>query len=137
MDRGSRGHCRVDFCGAVGVGLVSDFLDPFNFCEMKKAILKPISAAPTASFKRTGINSGKMIFNPNESTMCLVYIDIDGFWKMEAESFGTGLIESGHMKMICNKLDEINQGFEEELKSYFDSLPKEIDQTPHHDDTPF
>lgn len=69
--------------------------------------------------------------------MCHVYLDIDGFWKMDAESFGVGLIESGHMKMICNKLDEINQGFEDELRDYFDNLPKEIDQTPRHDDTPF
>lgn len=103
----------------------------------KKAILKPIPPAPTASFQRTGISSGKMIFSPNGVTMCRVYLDVDGFWKMDAESFGIGLIESGHMKMICNKLDEINQGFETELAEYFDSLPKEIDQTVRHDDTPF
>ena len=69
--------------------------------------------------------------------MCLVCLDIDGYWKMDAESFGTGLIESGHMKMICNKLDEINQGFEDELAAYFATIPKEIDQTVRHNDTPF
>lgn len=33
---GSRGHCRVDFGGAVVRGLVSDFLNPFNFVDMTK-----------------------------------------------------------------------------------------------------
>ena len=78
-----------------------------------------------------------MIFTPTGITMCCVYLDIDGFWKMDSESFGTGLIESGHMKMICNKLDEMNQGFDKELADYFDNLPKKIDRTPRHDDTPF
>lgn len=69
--------------------------------------------------------------------MCRVCLDVDGFWKMDAESFGSGLIESGHMKLICNKLDEINQGLDDELTEYFASLPKEIDRTIQHDDTPF
>ena len=104
---------------------------------MKKPILKPIPPTPTASFQRTGVSSGKMIFNPKRVTMCLVYLDVDGFWKMDAESFGTGLIESGYMKMICNKLDEVNQGFEDELKEYFANMHKEIDRTERNDDTPF
>lgn len=104
---------------------------------MKKAILKPTTPAHTAIFQRTGISSGKMIFNPTEAVMCLVYLDVDGFWKMDAESFGTGLIESWSMKMICNKLDEMNQGFEDELAAYFDLLPKEIDTTPQDDGMPF
>lgn len=104
---------------------------------MKKATLKPTPPAPTARFQRTAIGSGKMIFNPTEVVMCLVYLDIDGFWKMDAESFGTGLIESRYMKMICNKLDEINQGLEDELFEYFDKLPKEIDPTPQDDGMPF
>jgi hypothetical protein len=92
---------------------------------------------PTAIFKRTSISSGKMLFSLNQVEMCRVYLDVDGYWKMDAESFGCGLIESGHMKMICNKLDEINQVFESELAEFFDSLPKEIDRTVRHDDTPF
>lgn len=117
--------------------LVSDFFNPFNFCEMKKAILRPISAAPTVSFQSTSKRTGKIIFNPTKHIMCLVCLDIDGYWKMQSGSFGAGLIESGHMKLICYKIDEMNQGFDDELAAYFDSLPKEIDRVVQDEEMPF
>ena len=49
----------------------------------------------------------------------MIYLDLDGFWKIDGESFGHGFIESSHMKLVCNKIDEMNQGFENELKDYF------------------
>ena len=57
MDRGSGGYCRVDFDLAVGVRLVSDFLNPFNFCEMKALIACEESQAVTIEFRKIGIEA--------------------------------------------------------------------------------
>lgn len=61
--------------------------------------------------------------------------DIDGFWKYRPS--GDGWIESHNLRQIANLLDKLNAPFEKQLFEYFDTLPKEIDQTVRHDDTLF
>lgn len=58
------------------------------------------------------------------------YCDVDGFWKFEG-------FESHTLIQIAALLDRLNAPFEEQLFEYFDKLPKEIDPTVQHDDTPF
>ena len=73
----------------------------------------------TVSFVELSKSCGRIIFNPNGIEICMIYLDLDGFWKIDGESFGHGFIESSHMKLVCNKIDEMNQGFGNELKDYF------------------
>ncbi len=61
--------------------------------------------------------------------------DIDGFWKYRPS--GDGWIESHNLRQIADLLDGLNAPYEKELAEYFDNLPKEIDRTVRHDDTPF
>lgn len=61
--------------------------------------------------------------------------DIDGFWKYRPS--GDGWIESHNLRDIADLLDGLNAPYEKQLFEYFDKLPKEIDRTPLHDDTPF
>lgn len=61
--------------------------------------------------------------------------DIDGFWKYRPS--GGGWFESHSLRQIADLLDGLNAPYEKELFEYFDKLPKEIDRTPRHDDTPF
>lgn len=57
LDRGSGGYCRVDFDLAVGVRLVSDFLNSFNFREMKALIACEESQAVTIEFRKRGVEA--------------------------------------------------------------------------------
>lgn len=63
--------------------------------------------------------------------------DIDGMYYFLPRNMGNGLWASHNLRQIADLLDRLNAPYEKELFEYFDSLPKEIDRTPRHDDTPF
>ena len=59
-----------------------------------------------------------------------------GFWVFYPND-KPGYYEAHTLIQIAALLDRLNAPFEKELKEYFDSLPKEINRTARHDDTPF
>ena len=59
-----------------------------------------------------------------------------GFWVFYPND-KLGYYESHTLIHIAALLDRLNAPYNAELKAYFDALPKEIDNTPQHDDTPF
>ncbi len=59
-----------------------------------------------------------------------------GFWVFYPND-KPGYYEAHTLIQIAALLDRLNAPFEKQLKDYFNNLPKEIDQTPRHDDTPF
>jgi len=59
-----------------------------------------------------------------------------GFWVFYPND-KPGYYEAHTLIHIAALLDRLNAPYNEELKAYFDSLPKEIDMTPQHGDTPF
>lgn len=48
-----------------------------------------------------------------------------------------GYYEAHTLIQIAALLDRLNAPYEAQLFEYFDTLLKEIDRTPRHDDTPF
>jgi hypothetical protein len=52
-------------------------------------------------------------------------------------SNGSGLWASHNLRQIADLLDGLNAPYNAELAAYFDSLPKEIDQTVQDDSLPF
>lgn len=61
-------------------------------------------------------------------------LDVSGFWYSDLVP---GLMEAHSHRQISDLLDGLNAPYNVHLKEYFDNLPKEIDQTVRHDDTPF
>lgn len=59
-----------------------------------------------------------------------------GFWVFYPND-KPGYYEAHTLIHIAALLDRLNAPIEKELFEYFDKLPKEIDRTPRHDDTPF
>ena len=59
-----------------------------------------------------------------------------GFWVFYPND-KLGYYESHTLIHIAALLDRLNAPYSEELKAYFDKLPKEIDTEPQHDDTAF
>ena len=80
---------------------------------------------------------GWIVWIPNKIRMCEVIIDIDGFYKLDTSSFGGGLMESYHLRVIADKIKELNRPYEDKLAAYFDSLPREIDRAVQDDGLPF
>ncbi len=69
----------------------------------------------------------QIIFAPTNHPVCEIWNDIDGFWKVAAESFGNGFIEPYIIREIADILDELNAPYEAKLKEYFESHPPEPD----------
>ena len=59
-----------------------------------------------------------------------------GFWVFYPND-KPGYYEANTLIHIAALLDRLNAPYNAHLKDYFDNLPKEIDQTVRHDDTPF
>jgi hypothetical protein len=59
-----------------------------------------------------------------------------GFWVFYPND-KPGYYESHTLVHIAALLDRLNAPYNEELRNYFSIMPKEIDQTVRHDDTPF
>jgi hypothetical protein len=116
---------------AVGFSLAPYLFNPFNHTEMSEITFKPIQVDP--DFYQEHTVCGELIYQPNGVVVCKVYEDIDGYWKTDAATFGTGFMESHYHRMIADKLDELNAPYEAQLKAYFDSQPKETDQSVEGD----
>lgn len=59
-----------------------------------------------------------------------------GFWVFYPND-KPGYYEAHTLIQIAALLDRLNAPYEKQLFEYFDTLPKEIDRTVRHDDTPF
>lgn len=59
-----------------------------------------------------------------------------GFWVFYPND-KPGYYEAHTLIQIAALLDRLNTPYEKQLFEYFDKLPKEIDQTVRHNDTPF
>lgn len=59
-----------------------------------------------------------------------------GFWVFYPND-GGGYYEEQTLIHIAALLGRLNAPYNAHLKEYFDNLPKEIDHTVRHDDTPF
>ncbi len=115
---GSCGHCRVDFSGAMGFGVVSNFLNPFNFREMKKA--KPFELLKKDKLPDAiDTESGRYYLDSNE------YLGF-GYWHPTHEdpNVWTRVENKPH------KVKALKEELSSSLKSivsflYFDPLPNE------------
>ena len=107
--------------GAVGAGVVTYLSNPFNFVEMK------ITLRPTGS-------PAMQDFYFSEKFIGRAVLDVSGFWYSDLVP---GWMEAHSHREIADLLDGLNAPYEKQLFEYFDKLPKEIDQTVRHDDTPF
>lgn len=59
-----------------------------------------------------------------------------GFWVFYPND-KPGYYEAHTLIHIAALLDRLNAPYNAEITAFFDTLPKEIDRTPRHDDTPF
>jgi len=111
------------------------FILRFNHTEMIEITFNPIQVDP--DFYQEHTVCGELIYQPNGVVICKVWNDVDGYYKVDTSSFGGGFIESHHLRMIADKLDELNAPYEAQLKAYFDSQPKETDQSVQDNSLPF
>ena len=53
----------------------------------------------------------------------LIYQEIDGFYVFGCQQ-GGGFLTSYHLRNIANRLDELNESWQQEIDKYFEDTPE-------------
>lgn len=118
----------TDSIWAVGFGLGYDwigFIHRFKIWPMKVS-LNPIDK--DSIIQRVMAENGVCIGS--------AILDVSGFWYFLDNGNG-GWYEAHLLRSIADLLDELNAPYEAQLKAYFDSQPKETDQSVEDISLPF
>jgi len=104
----------------VGGGLVSDFLNPFNFCEMKK--VKPFELSKKDKLPNAiNTESGRYNLDSNE------YLGF-GYWNPTHEDPNVWVSVENKPHKVKALKDELNSSLKSIVSFlYFEPLPKEIE----------
>lgn len=108
----------------MGAGLVAYLHHPFNFVEMTLHTIP----TPSPAFLD--------IIADNKVCIGQAVCEEHGFWVFYPND-KPGYYEAHTLIQIAALLDRLNAPYEKQLFEYFNTLPKEIDQTVRHNDTPF